>query len=356
MAKPEADALMSRSASTSLRRADPICLAVVLFLTSGGAVRAEPTRYPLTLENCGATTTVKAAPRRVVSVGQTQTEILYALGLADRVVGTAVWFGPVAKPYEAMNAGVKRLADNSPSFEAVLGEAPDLVTATFAWHIGPHGAVARREQFGDLGVPVYVSPADCVGKDNSAPGDGVRTRPFAMELVYRNIRELGQLLDVSSRAEALVTDLMAREDAAVASMAGRPARDLPVVVWFSSRDVKGDAFVAGAKGVPAYLLDKLGARNVITTDEEWPLVGWESIAAADPAVIVLVRMDRRLFPADDVAAKLDFLRTDPVASRLTAVREKRIIVMDVAATRPGLGTIDGIGALADDLKALGLAR
>ncbi len=353
---PETDIPMSRSEPTFRRRADTTWLAVALCLATGGAIRAEPTHYPLTIENCGTTTTVKGAPRRVVSVGQTQTEILYALGLADRVVGTAVWFGPVAKPYEAVNAGVKRLADNSPSFEAVLGEAPDLVTATFAWHIGPHGAVARREQFGDLGVPVYVSPADCVGKDNSTPGDGVRTRPFAMELVYRNIRELGQIFDVSSRAETLVADLRAREDAAIASMAGRPARDLPVLVWFSSRDVKGDAFVAGAKGVPAYLLEKLGARNVITTDEEWPLVGWESIAAADPAVIVLVRMDRHLFPADDVAAKLDFLRTDPVASRLTAVRENHIVVMDVAATRPGLGTIDGIGSLADDLKALGLAR
>ncbi|KMO39415.1 ABC transporter substrate-binding protein [Methylobacterium aquaticum] len=331
-------------------------LAAALLLPSGGTVHAEPTHYPLALENCGASVTIKQAPRRVVSIGQTQTEILYALGLANRVVGTAVWFGPVAEPYEAVNAGVKRLADNAPSFEAVLGEVPDLVTATFAWHIGPHGAVARREQFSGLGVPVYVSPADCVGKDNSAPGDGVRTRPFTMDLVYRNIRELGQVFDVLPRAETLATELKAREDAAIASMAGRPARDLPVVVWFSSRDVKGDAFVAGAKGVPAYILDKLGVHNVIASDEEWPLVGWESIAAADPAVIVLVRMDRRLFPADDVAVKLDFLRTDPVARRLTAVRENRIVVMDAAATRPGLGTIDGIMALATNLKALGLAR
>jgi iron complex transport system substrate-binding protein len=356
MPQPKTDDLMNRSASTFQGRLYAALLAASLLLASGNAARAEPTRYPLALENCGSTVTLRETPRRVVSVGQTQTEILYALGLADRVVGTAVWFGPVAKPYEAANAGVKRLADNSPSFESVLGQAPDLVTAMFAWHIGPHGAVARREQFSDLGVPVYVSPADCVGKDNSALGDGVRTLPFTMNLVYRNIRELGQIFDVSAQAETLESELTAREDAAVASLAGRPARDLPVVVWFSSRDVKGDAFVAGAKGVPAYILDKLGARNVITTNEEWPLVGWENIAAADPAVIVLVRMDRRLFPADDVAVKRDFLRTDPVARRLTAVRENRIIVMDVAATRPGLGTIDGIAALASDLQALGLAQ
>lgn len=139
-------------------------------------------------------------------------------------------------------------------------------------------------------------------------------------------------------------------------MADTPLRGMPVVVWFSSRDVKGDAFLAGAKGVPAYILDKLGARNVITTDEEWPLVSWESIAVADPAVIVVVRMDRRLFPADDVAVKLDFLRTDPVARRLAAVRQNRIVVMDAAATRPGLGTVDGMVALAEAFRALGSAR
>ncbi|MCJ2140415.1 ABC transporter substrate-binding protein [Methylobacterium sp. E-066] len=331
-------------------------LGAAVLLASADAVRSEPTRYPLTLENCGTDINFKGAPKRVVSVGQTQTEILYALGLADRVVGTAVWFGPVAKPYEAANAQVPRLADNTPSFESVLNQTPDLVTAMFAWHIGPHGAVARREQFNDLGVPVYVSPADCVGKDNSAPGDGVRTLPFTMNLVYRNVRELGRIFDVSTRAVMLANELKAREDAAIASMADSPVRGMSVVVWFSSRDVRGDAFLAGAKGVPAYILDKLGARNVITTNEEWPQVSWESIAVADPAVIVVVKMDRRLFPADDLAVKLDFLRTDPVARRLTAVRENRIVVLDAAATRPGLGTIDGMVSLARELRTLGPAR
>jgi iron complex transport system substrate-binding protein len=131
---------------------------------------------------------------------------------------------------------------------------------------------------------------------------------------------------------------------------------VPVAVWFSSKDIKGDAFIAGKNGVPAYILSKLGARNVITTNEEWPLVGWESIAAANPAVIVVVRMDRRRFPADDIDLKLDFLRTDPVASKLDAVKQDRIVVMDVGATRAGLDTVDGIEALARGIERFGLAR
>ncbi len=317
---------------------------------------AAPTKYPLTLENCRETITFNAAPKRVVAIGQTQTEILYALGLGDRVVGTAVWFSPVAKPYEAVNAKVKRLADNDPSFEAVLAQEPDLVTAMFEWHVGPNGIVGKRDQFAKVKVPTYVSPTDCVGKDNSGAGDGVRTQMFTMELVYRNIREFGEIFDVADRAEKLVAELKAREDKAVEQVAKLKAQDVPVVVWFSSKDIKGDGFMAGRNGVPAYILSKLGARNIITTNEEWPLVGWESIAAANPAVIVTVKMDRRRFPADDIEKKLDFLKTDPVASKLDAVKNGRIVILDVGATRAGLDTVDGIETLAKAIAGFGLSR
>ena len=262
------------------------------------------------------------------------------------MVGTAVWFSPVAKPYEAINAKVKRLADNDPSFEAVLAQDPDLVTAMFEWHIGPNGIVGKRDQFAKVKVPTYVSPTDCVGKDNSGGGDGVRTTMFTMDLVYRNIREFGQIFDVSDRAEQLVASLQAREQKAVEAVANLKAKDLSVALWFSSKDLKGDAFMAGKNGVPGYILAKLGARNVIETTEEWPLVGWETIAAANPSVIVAVKMDRRRFPADDIEKKLDFLKTDPVASKLDAVKNGGIAVIDVAATRAGIDTVDGIETLA----------
>ncbi|BBI51647.1 hypothetical protein HORIV_40680 [Vreelandella olivaria] len=53
------------------------------------------TDYPLTLTNCGVEISVASPPERTVTVGQSATEILYSLGLADRVNGTSVWFNPV---------------------------------------------------------------------------------------------------------------------------------------------------------------------------------------------------------------------------------------------------------------------
>jgi len=331
-----------------------LALAGLAFLVLPPAASAEPTRYPLTIRNCGVDVTFDHAPRRVVSIGQSSTEILLSLGLADRIVGTAVWFGPVMKEYEAANARIPRLADNDPSFESVVGKEPELVAAQYEWHVGPQGSVGTREQFAALDIPTYISPADCVAKDNSGGGDGVRKQLFSMDLVYQEIRDLARIFDVADRGEALVADLRQREAAAIASVAGQQARGVPVVFWFSSKEVAGEAFVAGKNGVPAYILAKLGARNVITTEEEWPLVSWERIAAADPAIIVMAEMSRRRYPADDTAVKLTFLATDPVTSRLEAVKDKRFVVMDVQAMQPSIRAVDGIEALARGIKSFGL--
>lgn len=335
-------------------------LAVAFGLLAGAlfieTATAKPTQYPLTLENCGQKVVIDQAPKRVVSIGQAQTEILHALGLGDRIVATALWFGPIAKPYEEANAKTKRLADNDPSFEAVVGQEPDLVVAMYEWHIGPNGIVGKRDRFDAVKVPVYVSPTDCVGKDNTGAGDGVRTEPYSMEQLYRNIREYGEIFDVSDRADALIASLKQREEAALKSVQGIAAKNVSMTMWFSSKDIKGDAFLAGKNGVPAYVMSKLGARNIITTTEEWPLVGWETVAAADPDVLILVKMDRRRFPADDIDAKLNFLKTDPVASKLSAVRNNRIVIVDVGSTRPGMDTVDGIEAIAKAVQGFGLAN
>lgn len=323
-------------------------------LLASTAAAAAPTHYPLTVQNCGMAVTIDKSPARVVSIGQGNTEILLSLGLADRIVGTAVWFAPVLPAYAAENAKIRRLADNDPSFEAVVGQNPDLVTAQYEWHVGPKGSVGTRAQFAALKIPTYISPADCVEKDNSAGGDGVRKQLFTMDLVYQEITDTARIFDVADRGDALVAKLKRREADAIASVAANNAKGLSVAFWFSSREVKGDAFMAGRNGVPAYILSVLGDRNVIDTNDEWPTVSWEAIAAGNPAVIVVARMDRRRFPADDVSTKLNFLKTDPVVSRLDAVQRQRIIVMDAQAMNPGIRTIDGIEALADGIEATGM--
>lgn len=103
-------------------------------------------------------------------------------------------------------------------------------------------------------------------------------------------------------------------------------------------------------------MSALGLKNVIESDEEWPTVGWETIAKANPTVIVAGKMDRRRFPADDIAVKRKFLETDPVASIMPAVKQGRVFDMDAQAMNPTIRTIEGIETLAEAISAAGLAK
>lgn len=348
---------MSRNAAPYGFRLTILSLATslsVLMLEPSRSVAEGPTKYPLTIENCGIPVTFEKSPERVVSIGQSETEILLSLGLAQKIAGTAVWVGPVLKEFEGDNAKIKRLADNDPSFESVVAQEPDLVAAQFEWHVGPNGSVGTREQFSGLSIPTYISPSDCVAKDNAGGGDGVRKKMFTLDLVYKEILDLAQIFDVTDRGQALVAKLKKREADAIAKVAGAEAKGVSVVFWFSSPEVDGDAYVAGKNGAPAYILNTLGAKNVITTEEEWPLASWESIAGANPGVIVVAEMDRRRYAADDPAVKLHFLETDPVTSKLEAVQKKRLVMMDAQSMNPTIRTIDGIEALAEGIKKFGL--
>jgi iron complex transport system substrate-binding protein len=329
--------------------------AFILAAASALPAQAESTSYPLTLENCGRTITFDKAPSRAVSIGQSNTEILLSLGLADKVVGTGVWFSPVMKEFAAENAKIPRLADNDPSFESVVGTKPDLVTAQYEWHVGPNGSVGTREQFADLGIPTYIAPADCVAKDNSGGGDGVRLKMFTMDLIYQQILDLAKIFDVNDRGAALVATLKQREAAAIAMAAGAAGKNVTMAFWFSSPKMPGDSYIAGINGGAGYIMHVLGAKDIIDLKDEWPLVSWERVTAANPTVLVIAEMSRRRHPADSAAAKTEFLKTDPVASQMDAVKQKRIITIDAQAMDPGIRTIEGIEQVAQGLKRFGLA-
>ena len=129
-------------------------------LSLTGVAHAAATHYPLTVNNCGMPQTFAHAPARAVTIGQAGTEMIYALGLGEKLAGTSLWFNNVLPEYKALNDQVPRLADNDPSFEAVVGKRPELVAVQFEWMVGAQGVVATREQFNDCLLYTSPSPRD----------------------------------------------------------------------------------------------------------------------------------------------------------------------------------------------------
>ncbi|MCO8170295.1 ABC transporter substrate-binding protein [Pseudomonas sp. 21LCFQ02] len=311
-----------------------------------GLAQAAATQYPLTIDNCGKPQTFAQAPERAVTIGQAGTEILYSLGLGDKLVGTSLWFNNVLPEFKAQNDKVERLADNDPSFEAVIGKRPQLLTVQFEWMVGPQGVVGTREQFSDLKIPTYLLPSDCEGKDNLVGADGTRTQNFQIDTIYKSVSQLAEIFDVQERGQQLNAELKGRLDNATRKLAGKDLSNTSAVFWFSSADLEIDPYVAGRQGVADFMLQTLGVRNVVESSEEWPTVGWETLAKANPTWIIIARMDRRRFPADDFQKKLEFLHQDPVTKNMDAVKNNRIIILDADAMQAGVRLFRGLETLA----------
>jgi iron complex transport system substrate-binding protein len=334
----------------------PRIATLITGLTLGAMAQAASTVYPLTVENCGSSLTFQHAPTRTVTIGQAGTEMLYAMGLGDKVVGTSLWFNNVLDKYKAQNDKIERLADNEPSFESVIGKRPELVAVELEWMVGPQGAVGTREQFHELKIPTYLLPSDCEAKDNLVGADGTRLAPFRIETIYKSVSQLAQIFDVQERGQQLNDQLKASLAKSIATAQGKRLKDASALVWFSSAQMDIEPFVAGHKGIPDFMLDTLGVRNVVASDEEWPTVGWETIAKANPTFLVIARMDRRRFPADDYEKKLAFLRSDPVTRNMDAVKHNRIIILDAMAMQASLRMFDGIEQLATAINGYDLSQ
>ena len=138
--------------------------------SSADAGGTEAAGFPASVERCDRRITVDAPPQRIASLNQGSTEILLSLGLADRMVGAAGWTDPILPSLADENEKVDRLADQAPSFEELLATEPDLVTASFANTLS-EGGVATPQQLADVGVPAYLSAAECE-KSDFGGGDG----------------------------------------------------------------------------------------------------------------------------------------------------------------------------------------
>ncbi|MFI6275598.1 ABC transporter substrate-binding protein [Streptomyces sp. NPDC050988] len=303
----------------------------------------------VTLDNCGQTVRVESPPKRAVSLNQGTTEIMLSLGLADRMAGTATWTDPVMKGLEKANAKVERIADNNPSFERVLDADPDFVAASFVSTLGK-GGVATREQFEKLGVPAYVSPSDCVGKDNASGGDGSRKKALGIDAVYGEVRDLAEVFGVEKRGEQLVADLKRRTKKATS---GIDASDVTLLYWFANSD---SPYMAGCCGAPGVITRTLGAKNVFDdTREEWPQINWETVADRDPDVLVIGDLTRKSQTAESAKKKIEFLESDPVTKNMTAVKKKRYVLLSGQAMNPTIRTVEGVEQVASALREFGLA-
>ncbi|MBD7994265.1 putative F420-0 ABC transporter substrate-binding protein [Arthrobacter sp. Sa2CUA1] len=298
---------------------------------TGETAAPETPAYPLTLDNCGTPVTLSAAPERVVTIKSTSTEMLLALGLGGKIVGTAFSDGPVPEVWAPATAPPV-LAEKVPSREAVLALEPDLVFAGWESNFSADGA-GERTQLAELGINSYVSPAAC-------QEDGYRPDPLTFDDVFASITEAGDLFGAPEAAQELV-------DAQRTELAGIQRSEAGLTaLWYSSGS--DTPYVGAGSGAPQLMLEAAGLENIAADIKQaWSPYSWEAVAAADPDVIVLVDS-----AWGSVEKKKAVLESHPVISQLTAVREGRYLVVPFAASEAGVRNVETVRSLADQAAAL----
>ncbi len=301
--------------------------------TAGGATgSATAGGYPVTLDNCGTSVTVAAAPKRIVTIKSSTTELLLALGLGDRIVGSAFLDGPLPASLAKAGKGLNVVSDFVPGQEAVLALTPDFVYGGWESNFAADG-VGERGQLTGLGIGSYVSPAACKGA-------GYMPDPLNFDSVFAEITEAGAIFGRADAADRLVK----AQEKALADLA--PADTKTTALWYSSGT--DSPYVGAGIGSPAMIMKAAGLTNVFAdVHDTWTSVGWESVIAANPSVIVLVDATW-----NTAASKIATLESNPATQGLDAVKNKRYIELPFAATEAGIRNVEAAWSTIDQLAAL----
>lgn len=288
--------------------------------------------HTVTVDNCGTSVRFEAAPKRVITIKSTSTEMLLALGLGGRIIGTAFQDGPVPAQWADAAAKLPVLAERVPSQEAVLAAEPDLVYAGWESNLSADGAGARSD-LAALGVHSYVSPSACQ-EPNYKPA----------KLSFDNIfDEIGEV------AKIFRTDDTALLKAQRAQLAAVPQDNRGLTaLWYSSGS--DTPYVGAGIGAPELLLETVGLRNIAgAVKDTWTPFNWEAVIEANPDVIVLVDASW-----NTVAHKISVLEGNPATANLDAVKNHRYLTVPFAASEAGVRSVSAAADLARQLAKLKL--
>ncbi|UNZ19686.1 ABC transporter substrate-binding protein [Streptomyces sp. 891-h] len=282
--------------------------------------------FPYTVTNCGVKTTFTAPPRRAVTMNQHVTEIMLALGLRDRMAGTAYLDDRILPRYAKAYHRVKVLAKKYPSKETLLAANPDFVYGGYASAFDKSEG-RERAALAESGVKTRLNLENC-------------TEDVGISTLHREIGQVGRTFGVPDRAEALIK----KQDRQLAATAERlKGAERTRVFVYDSGD--SSAFTAGGKGIGNEIVRRAGGRNVFAgIRKNFADVSWEKVVQRKPEVVVIYD-----YGGTTVAQKKKRLLDDPALADVPAIKNRRFAVLPLSSAVLGPRVPDAVDALARQL-------
>lgn len=266
------------------------------------------------VDDLGRHVWIPAQPERIVSLAPSNTEILFALGVGDKVVGVTEYCD-----YPPEVIGKERVGGyDDIDVEKVLELEPDLVLAE---DIHTTNVVPSLEQ---LNIPVVVIV------------------PHNLEEIISSVEFIGDITASQSKASEIAADMQQRIQAVTATLSDSDDRpSVLYVLWWG----EGGIMSAGSNTPIDELIHLAGGVSISHNDSHgnptigWPTLNLEDVISADPEVIIV--------DLGDGGTSLHNIGTEPRLSGVSAVANGRIYGIDPDLTsRPTPRIVDGLEAFA----------
>ncbi len=265
-------------------------------------------------DGLGRTVAIPETVEKVVSLTAANTEILYALGAGDLLVGADAY-----SDYPEAANELPRMGDYvGPNVELIAAAEADVVFASTTLQ---QDAIEKMEA---LGLNVV-----CV-------------EPTGLDELYEGIVLIAAV--VGADPTPLLADM---QDAIAETTAAVPETTEPVRVYFALSFGESGDFSAGPGTFIDELIAMAGGENVAAgSDYAWPMYSLEGIVAADPDVILVSDYG-------DGTAVEQFCAL-PGYGELRAVQEGHVYALtDDLVSRPGPRIVEGLRQVADALADAG---
>ncbi len=283
-----------------------VLLSLLVSMTIGCQPQFQPGTYT---DDAGRGVTINEIPQRIVSHVPSITEMLFALGLGEKVVGVSDYCD---YPEEAKS---KTSVGNyfNPSIENIVALEPDLVLTD-----GHSEGIIQLES---LGIPyMVIDPKDIDG-------------------IYKDLELIGKVTGTEGEAEELIEDMQDSIAQVLALVEGAPRVKVFYIIDATDLTLP---WTAGPGSFVDALITMAGGENIAAQAEgAWIQFSIEQIVNADPEIIILPAKHGTAFTSPET------LIENPAWQGITAVKEGGIFIIDDdLVSRSGPRIVQGLEALA----------
>lgn len=292
--------------ATSIRALALICLLLACACDSGRPTRDSSIATREITDDAGRRVSLPERVDRVITLAPNLTEIVFAVGGGDRVVGNTTYCD-----YPAEAKAIAKVGDSlQPSLERIIALRPQVVLISTASQLE-----VFTQQLHNQNIAVFV------------------TDPHDLEGIFRSIEQVGQIIGRTDQAGELVKQLRDRTSAVERAVQNTK----PVPVFYQ---VSGEPLYTIGKD--AYLTDLIRRAGGVSVTADvpgaWPRYSNESALAARPEAIIL--------PTGGSMGAANSSVTEALRKSPAVLAGRVYKINDDQLARPGPRLIDGLEAMA----------